>query len=176
MTVFVVRFPDPVTFPKDTWTGANVLTSPISNVLDVAPVGMNFCKLPTTWPLVLVTDPVELITTLFAPVVIFPLVKVSVPFTVTSVLMETPGKSLMVNPTNDVEAVPEITSAAVDAGPKSTVFGLVIESDPVELFVQLPMSVNVPLAMDFAPLPDNSKLPYVGERETACTALDPLLY
>lgn len=64
-------------------TGAYVLASPTSKVrLTLEPVATYFCRLPTTWPLVRTTDPVDGIMTLFVPVVMLPLVNVRVPFTV----------------------------------------------------------------------------------------------
>lgn len=80
--VVAVRFPATVTLANVSDIGVYELASPISYVRVGEPVAIFFCRLPTMCPLVRETDPVEGIMTENEFVVIFPLVSVSVEFTV----------------------------------------------------------------------------------------------
>src|SRR5580765_5246517 len=86
------------------------MLSPISYVRTVAPVGTNFWRLPTTWPLVRDTLPVDEVAMNWpAPVVTLPDVNVRSPLTVAfTPLNATPLELAMVSELKVVEFEPPI--------------------------------------------------------------------
>src|SRR5690242_15175340 len=75
-----VRLPAAVTPVNAIWTWIQLLPVPRSQFTVDAPVATGRCRLPSTKPLVRLTLPLAI--SVFAPVVIAPAVKVSVPLTV----------------------------------------------------------------------------------------------
>src|SRR5207253_6057551 len=100
------RSPADVTLANATVTGAYVVASPTPKVRLVAPVATFFLRFPTMWPLVRETVPVDEIERVLAPVVILPLVRVSVPLMVGLADRVTPAASLIVRPLNEVPNEP----------------------------------------------------------------------
>ena len=112
----------------------------------------------------------------FDPVETMPVVSVKTLAMIGVALTTIPGVSLIVRLLNVVEAEPPIVSAADDAKLKRTVLVAETVRPPVELFIQLPMSVSVPLPRDLLPLPESRMVPYVGVNDRVCVAVDELLY
>src|SRR4051812_16969410 len=84
-----VRLPAVDTDAKFVVTGAYVVPVPTSKVrLTLLPTLTDFCRLPTTWPLVRLT---VLAVSVLAPVVMLPAVNVSVPPTVALLESVTPA-------------------------------------------------------------------------------------
>ena len=84
----------------------------MSNVTVGAPVGTNLRRLPKTWPLVRVTEPLEPTESVKLPVETMPPDRVSAPFTVMLAPRVTPAASVIVRPENVVAKLPPSVAAA----------------------------------------------------------------
>ena len=133
-----VALPATETFANARVTGVYEMVSPISYVRTGAPVGTNFWKLPTTWPLPRVTLPVDEVAMNWpAPVVTLPDVNVRTPLTVVfTPPSDTPLELAIVKLLNVVEFEPPIVWPLV---PLSV--NVLVPALNVPLLLKLPLTV-----------------------------------